>query len=313
VRNRRNVWLTTTLGAAFAAGLVLASTAFGGSGCGKAGDISFCAQWGVNGFATRLTIKNTGSQTISSFVFTLPAGAGSTGSGVGGNLGCHASSNVVTCTTPIKPGQSQFVDILAGKIAVGSKGSLTMKNGSGAAQPAVSLTLQAVAEGASTEASTTTCEPKLVVEKRIVKLETGNVRFVPGSHDQVFATFPGAKVEYEVKVSNFSNCTAKDVVIDDQLPREFDCSSATSRAFVAKPQAEKCSGTGRYIDAYVGDIPPHGVASLTIYGRFSPLGKLSSYETSNTGFAKADNAAEESSPPVRVDVVRHGRFLTFPE
>jgi len=215
----------------------------------------------------------------------------------------------VTCSTPVKPGSSEFVDALAGNIAVGTKVTLSMT--SGASKASATLTAQASAESSSTVVATTPttagCEAKLVVTKELAGVSE-NYRY----HEGDYTTFPRAKLHWAVRVTNPSNCVARNVEIDDTLPYQFDCTEGIAGIPTVSKQAPSiaCSGRGRHLSARVGDLAPHAVAVLAADGAFVGTGKASSYAITNVAFARADNASEEPSNTVHVDVVLHSKFAS---
>jgi hypothetical protein len=151
----RYLWAVVALAAGVAVSLLAGGPALADTVCGTTGTVGYCAQFGVNGFAYRLAVEDTGAQNIAGFAFTLPSGT--TATGAAGNTSCSASGSVVTCTGTIAPGGSTFVDILTGSpVTVGSSGTLVLKDAAGDAQPGVPVPLQSssiCAEGTST----TTC------------------------------------------------------------------------------------------------------------------------------------------------------------
>jgi uncharacterized repeat protein (TIGR01451 family) len=304
VRRIRVQWLVVALAAGAGTGLVVGTSARGDTICANAGDIQFCAQWGVDGYATRLVVKNTGTQTISSFTFTLPAGTTTTGAA--GNTGCKTgpASNQISCTTPIALGQTQFVDILSNPTpAVGSSGTLMMIDGSGISQAGQNVTLQASSvchNGTSTTTctiSTTTtstagCAP---IELDILKtLEPGvatwlTVKEVPyGSHHYMvadapaaYADFPTNWLSYIITVANVGQCPATDVRVIDQLPGAFHymyakITSGSGANLISHPKAGQYGGK---LEVEIASLAAGDKLEITVAG--DPIRDSSSTNTAH--------------------------------
>ena len=287
LRRLRYGWLVLALCGGAGIGLIVGSVALGDEVCGTAGDLPFCAQWGVNGFAYRLSVKNTGTQTISSFAFTLPNGT--TANGTAGNAGCTANSstNQVTCTNPTAPGQTQFVDITSQTgVPVGSSGTLTLKDANGAAQPDQTVSLQSSAkcslirpEGSATDTCTTSstgttetttppCTPTLKVLKDVQPaisqgpnphFPLANVKQLPpGSHSYTvgydprysFGTY--SEFDFVIYVTNASNppCDAANVIVSDQLSNAFYSLGEQTQLFGPPATVHHVPGS----DGYGGNI-----------------------------------------------------------
>jgi uncharacterized repeat protein (TIGR01451 family) len=239
-----------------------------------------------------LVVKNTGTQTMSSFSFALLGGT--TANGTAGNIGCAASSNTVTCSNPTPPGQSQFVDILSSPTpAVGSTGTLTIEDQSGVAQPGQSVTLQsssACASGTSTTtctigtttSSTTTqtnttagCAPvKLAVSKSMEPtpmedngyLEVNSVTEVPraSNHYDVAsrhsAYLPSGR--FVVTVKNDGDCPATDVELADRLPSNVNYLPRSLKQVTGPAtgilQTPNRGGNGGTFRVYIPSLPSGG-------------------------------------------------------
>ena len=271
---------------------MLASPSFaGGETCGTVGGTSFCAQLGKNGFADHLTFRNTGKGVISSFLLTFPPGT--TVTGVAGNAGCHQAENTVACTSETKAGGSQTVDALA-NVGVGAKATLTAS--SGTAKASVVLDVQATAEGTQTTETPPSagCEAKLVVRKSFGGGKNlGGDEYVASAHSDA---------SYSIFVKNASGCTAQNVVAADTLPLEFTCSSTETNG-----HGKSACPAGRSLRFALGDMAPHTTHVITVEGSFAtPRASATSYTVSNIALAKADNAGEETTRPVHVQVKRPG-------
>ena len=150
------------------------------------------------------------------------------------------------------------------------------------------------------------CEAKLVITKQLLG-DTANYRYSHGED----TTFPRARLHWAVRVTNTSNCVAKNVEVIDTLPFQFDCTGGDAGIPTnsKSPAPIECAGKGRHLAEQVGDLAPHAVAILSADGSFVGPGTASSYTTSNVASARADNASEESSNIVHVDVVLHSKFV----
>lgn len=325
--------MLATLAAGLAVGLSFGPTAYAGTVCRTTGDVSFCAQWGVMGYATRLQVKNTGSQTISSFTLALPSGV--TVTGAAGNTGCHAAqpaANDVTCSTPTPPGQQQFVDILSNPTpAVGSSGTLTLSDSGGTPQPSQTVTLdssavcglaaQTGAAACTTNTTSTTsttssaCEPKLEVFKEVFdnaheqlkKIATDTYATLINPH-ALDPKFPFHSFAYEITVTNTSDCEARDVTVLDTLPASYRCGAGHWNTYahgvsIGSEKVESCKGLHAHVKQPVGNVGPHQHVSVTLYGGFDRLG-----ETTNRAAATAKNAAKAESNEVEVRVISHKQF-----
>lgn len=309
--------LLVVLAAGGGVGLIVGASAFGDTVCGTTGDMSDCAQWGVDGYATRLAVQNTGTQTISSFTFTLPAGA--MVSGVAGTTSCSWTSSQVTCTAPIAPGQTFFADILymSGTTpAVGSTGTLTPSDANGVAQPGQSVSLQqstvcgtnpctlssSTATSTSTETSTTPpCQATLDVTKSLEGRED-----LINRRPDLYITFKdAAPLHYKILVRNVSQCAASTVVVTDALPNDFDCTGGDWE-FTVRGLATHhfhCKGTGQVARIDVGEIEPGLSVEIKLSGRF-----LRERASTNIARAVAANAPGAHSQHIHVDVVSKQQF-----
>lgn len=139
--------LLVALAACGAAGLLVGSVALGRTNS-KVCDPVLCAQWGINGFASRLWIKNDaapGGATITGEVFS--DAVGTTFTGVAGTTACQESSTRVTCDASIAPGATFLGDLLAqgGNPSVGTTGTVTAVVGGGVHSLNVSLDATSIA------------------------------------------------------------------------------------------------------------------------------------------------------------------------
>jgi hypothetical protein len=299
--------------------LLVGASAFGDTVCGTTGDVSDCAQWGVDGNATRLAVENTGTQTISSFTFTLPAGT--TVTGVAGTTSCTWASNQITCTMPIAPGQTFFADILypqGGMPAVGSTGTLTPSDAGGTPQPGQNVSLQAATvcgttpctiSSSSTNTNTSsgtpttqTCQARLKVSKHL-----GFSKGLIKQHRDLYVTFKNSEIlEYVIVVKNDSGCPATGVVVTDALPHDFDCHGGVWHLSERMPHLNDlaCKGEGRDVRVDVGALGPDQAVIVELRGRF-PAERT----TTNVAHATAANAPGAHSDHVHVDVVSEKQFL----
>jgi hypothetical protein len=329
----RAVLVLLALAAGVGAALMVGASAFGDTVCGTTGDISSCAQWGVDGYATRLAIENTGTQPISSFSFALPSGT--TVTGVAGTSSCTNGSNEITCTITIAPGQTAFVDILSNPTpAVGSTGTLTMTDASGT-QPGQSVPLQSssvCANGTSTSTctlgstpstststSTSTpstpstptsvgtpggvpCQAKLTVTK-VLAASTEVIK----QHRDLYVSPKDAKfLEYEIFVRNDSNCNATGVVLTDGLPHDFDCAGGVWHEVTGgppRPNHFHCKGEGRDVRVDIGALGADQAVVVEVSGTFPR-----EHMTTNVAHATAANAPGAHSDHVHVDVVSKKQF-----
>lgn len=278
------------LSALGALGFFAARAAFAGPTCMTDGDVGLCVSWAPNGFATHLTVGVT-SGTVSSFTF---APATSSVFGVGGNGACSAVSGQVLCTGP------GSVDLLSSPAPVlGDQGTLTVKDGTGTAQPPVAVTLQpgsvSTSTSTSTPSSTTTAPPPTRpttttcasnfslgsggtwatdATRRVVR--RGTVTFVPVPLAQ-------RRFVYTDIIYNRAPCTATGVVVSDPLPATFECQTLDIEGQGTVP----CSGTGVTITQDWGDIRGFGGSrKLEIAGRFTAPGTVSNtpaYGSTNLG------------------------------
>jgi hypothetical protein len=301
--------------------LMVGASAFGDTVCGTPGDVSDCAQWGVNGNATRLVVKNTGTQTISSVTFTLPAGANVYG--VAGNTGCTngPGTNQISCNTAIAPGQTLFFDILSSQVTVGSTGTLTLKDAGGVQQPGQTVALQSasvcggsmstptctIGSGGPTPTGTGTptgapCHAKLEVTKNL-ESSKHEIKLKP----DLYVTYTSAMyLKYEIFVTNDSACPAAGVVITDPLPRDFRCHAGVWHVLAQHPGPNgfECHGEGEAVRVDVGALGAHQTVVVALSGTF-PRERT----TANTAHAIAANAPGAHSNHVHVDVVSEARFL----
>jgi uncharacterized repeat protein (TIGR01451 family) len=128
------------------------------------------------------------------------------------------------------------------------------------------------------------------------ELHFGRTQHVPG----------GGWLEYVVRVTNDSDCTATNVKVDDLLPHSFSCGGAfflTNKGAQLHLHMLKCEGTGRTVFVDVGSLPPHHSVHIEIFGGFVREGP-----TKNDAHAQADNADAADSNPVHVDVVSDAKF-----
>jgi hypothetical protein len=293
----RVVLLVVALVSCGLAGLMVGSVAFG-----RANDqvcTSYvCADWGINGFASTLLIKNPaapGGATITGETFSGPAGTVFTG--VAGTTDCQAQGSQVQCAASILPGATFRGDILTqgGNPPVDTTASLVVVVGA-TQEPPISMRLQPTSPVNSTTTSTE-CQAELGVVK---SLEASHPRY---AHDlkklkkdwYVTGWHLVYTLRYRVVVTNLSDCDATNVVVDDKLPKRFDC----AKVFVPSPRKTvKCFG-GRVSTVGIGDLPAHESRDVYFYGTYlDPTAKQT-----NQADAEAANAPKKESNEVAVTVV----------
>jgi uncharacterized repeat protein (TIGR01451 family) len=125
------------------------------------------------------------------------------------------------------------------------------------------------------------------------ELHFGRTQHVPG----------GGWLEYAIRVTNTSDCTATNVKVDDVLPHSFSCGGALLFTNGTHLHVLKCEGRGRTVFADVPSIPPHQTIYIEIFGGFVHEGA-----TKNDAHAVADNADAADSNPVHVEVVSDAKF-----
>jgi hypothetical protein len=333
-RGARYGVMLLALAAGTGIGLAVGTTAFGDTVCGTTGDISDCAQWGVDGYATRLAIENTGTTTITLFTFTLPSGVTVSGvAGVASPNHCTWTANQIMCTATIAPGQTFFADILYAMNQmppVGSTGALTMTDASGT-PPEQTVPLQSStvcgtnpctisstgsssststppststmsSTSTSTSPPTSACQAKLKVTKLLA-----SSKYEIKLHRDLYVTYKDAgALAYTIFVHNDSKCPATGVVITDALPHDFDCAGGTWHYVTGgKPVVNHvhCKGEGRDILLDIGMLGADQTALVELSGRF-----LLERATANTARATATNAPGEHSDHIHVEVVSKKQF-----
>jgi hypothetical protein len=340
-------WLLVALIAGMGLALVVGgSPALGDQVCTTTGDVSLCVDWTYFSNETGLAVSNTassGGQTISSFTFQVP-GAGF--DGTKGDASCMADSSAssVSCSNPTTPGSTQSVAMLAqNPPAIGASGTLTVTDSTGHSQPPITVTLQPPpcfnpAKGChpptttttttSTATSTTTtvtpppteCTAALDISKSLttVRIDDKYLLYHSQNLHETFVSnavtnqkVDGGKFRggmyYEIEVTNTSDCTAIELVIDDFLPVAFHCGGAEIFGRPKYPGAPKgsvrCAGDGASILKHVATLPPHRTVWVFAFGGFVHKGT-----NSNLARAFAANARATKSHTVHVDVVTARRF-----
>jgi hypothetical protein len=319
--------LVTALGACGAAGLLVSQAAFGRAE-DKACDQVVCAQWGIEGNASRLWIENaaaSGGATITSEMFTDTIGT--TFTGVAGTTACQAVSIEISCNAPIAPGASFFADILAqgGNPPVGTTGTVTVSTGTlsyRTAPDTITVTLDSsliTSSSKSTSTSQPPCQPKLVLTKTVhAEPRARHVAFTkflrreegPKVPTWVTWEFPSsdAFLIFAITVTNDGDCVARNVKVWDEPPAAFKC----DHVLVAPPPkgnkvhgGSNCHGIPEEAVETIADLAPGETARVYLLGHLDREGKLT-----NTAEANAKNAPKvEKSNPVAVDVLSTARFM----
>jgi len=317
-RQARFVALLAALAVCGLAGLFVGSAAFGRSrDSGEACDQVFCAQWGINGFASRLWIKNVGSANITTEAFSDAIGTVFTG--VAGTTACQATqTQTVTCDAVIAPGGTFFGDLLAqgGNPPVGASGTVTANNDrQGVFLQDTSITGTGPSPPPPPPPS---CRARLHVDKTLSSYESGgqlilygeSLRHLSGPRGGTYETyvFPPVKTRhlfYYIKVTNTSECEAKAVAVEDTITA-FGCAELFTQPPSGPSHSSQCAGL-RHVHTRLGNLAPGKTARFLIEGAFIKEG-----EFTNTARAIATNATAEKSVPITTKVVSEAEFKKRP-